>query len=66
MFTSKGFNTLLCVLAYFPIEIQNWSPPSFMDPAQHAGAQSFLCVDAGSACSTISASSPLMSLALSL
>lgn len=51
MFTSKGFNTLLCMLAYFPIGIiQNWSPLSFMGLAQHAGAQIFLCIDMDSAC----------------
>lgn len=51
MFTSKGFNILLCVLAYFPIGItQNWSPLSFMGLAQHAGAQIFLFIDMDSAC----------------
>ena len=54
MFTSKGFNTLSCVLAYFPIGItQNWSPLSFMGLTQPAGAQIFffiLCIDMDSAC----------------
>lgn len=71
MFTSKGFNTLSCVLAYFPIGItQNWSPLSFMGLTQPAGAQIFFFLFCALTwilhVFTIATSSPLIFLALSL